>query len=118
MVIGMVSFDTVVAVGVAGAGVETLSGQTFFISPGMAITDIFQTPGAVLANDADWTLYIDGLPTRFNWTAEELDPVAFAASGGRLPTSINIRPGALVQLMWAGQVAAQINRVKILYQHG
>lgn len=115
MVIGMVSFDTDAAA-VAGAGQETLSGQTFFISPGMAVTDIFQTPGAVLANDADWTLYVDGLPTRFNWTAEELDPAAFAAAGGRLPTPITIRPGALVQLMWAGQGVAQANRVKLLYQ--
>lgn len=115
MVIGMVSFETDAAA-VAGVGAETLSEQGFFISPGMAITDIFQTPGAVLANDADWTLWVDGIATRFNWTAEELDPAAFAAAGGRLPTPITIRPGALVQLMWAGQGAAQANVVKLLYQ--
>jgi len=113
----MVSFDTDGAA-VAGAGAEVLSGQTFFISPGMAITDIFQTPGAALANDADWTLYVDGLPTRFMWTAEELDPAAFAAAQGRLPTPITIRPGALVQLMWADQGAPQANRVKLVYQTG
>ena len=115
MVIGMVSFATDAAA-VAGMGAETLSGETFFISPGMAITDIFQTPGAVLANDADWTLVIDGIATRFNWTAEELDPAAFAAAQGRLPTPITIRPGALVQLAWAGQGAAQANLVKVIYQ--
>ncbi|GAI44129.1 unnamed protein product, partial [marine sediment metagenome] len=43
-VIGMVSFQTDAAAA-AGMGTELLSGQTFFISPGMAITDIFQTPG-------------------------------------------------------------------------
>ena len=115
MVIGMVAFNTDAAA-VAGMGAEALSGETFFISPGMHITDIFQTPGAVLANDADWTLVIDGIATRFQWTAEELDPVAFAAAGGRLPTPISIRPGALVQLAWAGQGAAQVNQVKMLYQ--
>jgi len=115
MAIGMVSFVTDAAA-VAGVGAETLSGETFFISPGMAITDIFQSPGAVLANDGDWTLQIDGLPTRFTWTAEELDPAAFAAAQGRLPTPITIRPGALVQMLWAGQGAAQLNTVKIVYQ--
>lgn len=117
MAIGMVSFATDAAA-VAGIGAETLSGETFFISPqgGMAITDVFQTPGAVLANDGDWTLMIDGVATRFNWTAEELDPAAFAAAGGRLPTPITIRPGALVQMAWAGQGAAQANILKLMYQ--
>jgi len=117
MVIGMVSFETDAAA-VAGMGAETLSGETFFISPGMHITDIFQTPGAAILNDADWTLYVDGLPTRFAWTAEELDPAAFAAAGGRLPSPISIRPGALVQLAWADQAVAQANIVKLLYQTG
>jgi len=93
-----------------------LSTETFFVSPGMSLVDIFQTPGAVLANDADWQLYIDGLPTRYLWTAEELDPTAFASAKGRLPTPINISPGRLVQMLWAGQVAAQANRVKLLYE--
>jgi len=111
----MVSFDTDAAA-VAGVGIETLSGETFFISPGMAIVDIFQTPGAVLANDGDWQLFVDGIGTRYLWTAEELDPVAFASAKGRLPTPITIRPGRLVQFQWAGQGAAQANRLKILYE--
>lgn len=111
----MVTFDTDAAA-TTGRGIETLSTETFFISPGMHIVDIFQTPGAVLANDADWQLYIDGLPTRYVWTAEELDPVAMASAKGRLPTPISISPGRLVQMVWLGQVAAQANRVKLLYE--
>jgi len=111
----MVTFDTDAAA-VAGRGAESLSLETFFISPGMAITDIFQTPGAVLANDADWQLYIDGLPTRYQWTAEELDPVAMAGGKGRLSTPIMISPGRLVQMVWSGQGAAQANRVKLNYE--
>ncbi|GAI34023.1 unnamed protein product [marine sediment metagenome] len=113
--VDMVTFDTDAAA-VAGRGAETLSLETFFISPGMAILDLFQTPGAVLANDADWQMYIDGLPTRYQWTAEELDPVAMAGGRGRLPSSINISPGRLVQFRWAGQAAAQANRLKVLYE--
>jgi len=111
----MVTFDTD-AVAVTGRGIETLSLETFFISKGMAIVDIFQTPGALLANDADWQLYIDGLPTRLQWTAEELDPTAMASAKGRLPTPITIAPGRLVQMVWSGQGAAQANRVKVLYE--
>lgn len=111
----MVTFDTDAAA-VAGVGIETLSTETFFISPGMAIVDIFQTPGAALANDADWQLYVDGLPTRYTWTAEELDPVAMASSKGRLPSPIRISPGRLVQMRWAAQGAAQANRVKLMYE--
>jgi len=111
----MVTFDTDAAA-VDGVGIETLSEETFFISPGMAIVDLFQTPGAVLANDADWQLFIDGIGTRYTWTAEELDPVAMASSKGRLPTSINISPGRLVQLRWMDQGAAQANRLKVMYE--
>lgn len=111
----MVTFDTDAAAA-EGRGQETLSEETFFLSPGMAVMDIFQTPGAVLNNDADWQLYIDGLPTRFQWTAEELDPVAMAGGKGRLPTTINISPGRLVQFRWSGQAAAQANRLKVLYE--
>ena len=114
----MVTFDTDAAA-VAGTGIETASGETFFYSPlpkGMAIVDIYQTPGASLDNDADWTLFVDGMPTRYTWSAEELDPAAFAAAKGRLPSPITIRPGAQIQMRWAGQVAAQANQVKLLYE--
>lgn len=111
----MVTFDTDAAA-VTGRGIETLSTETFFLSPGMAIVDLFQTPGAVLANDADWQLFIDGIATRYQWTAEELDPAAMAAAKGRLPSSVNISPGRLVQFVWSGQGAAQANRLKIMYE--
>lgn len=111
----MLTFDTDAAA-TAGTGVETLSEETFFLSPGMAIVDLFQTPGAVLANDADWQLFIDGIGTRYTWTAEELDPVAMASAKGRLPSSINISPGRMVQFRWTGQGAAQANRLKLMYE--
>ena len=113
----MVTFDTD-AVADAGTGIETLSGETFMLVPGngIGITDVFQTPGAVLNNDADWQLYIDGMPTRYLWTAEELDPVAFGSAKGRLPTPIMVTPGRMLQMRWSGQAAAQANRVKVLYE--
>lgn len=115
MAIGMVSFQTDAAA-VAGIGAEILSNETFFISPGMAITDIIQTPGVAALNDADWTLMIDGIATRFAWTAEELDPAAYAAAKGRLPSPITISPGRLVQMAWAGQAVAQANICKLIYE--
>jgi len=113
----MVTFDTDAAAA-AGVGIETLSGETFMLVPGkgIGIVDVFQTPGAVLANDADWTLYIDGVATRYTWTAEELDPAAFAAAKGRLPSPIMVTPGRMLQMRWAGQAAAQANRVKVLFE--
>lgn len=114
----MVTFDTDAAA-TSGTGTETLSGETFFIVPGpkgIAVIDVFQTPGAVLANDADWQLYIDGLPTRYQWTAEELDPTAFGSAKGRLPSPIMVTPSRMLQMRWSGQGAAQANRVKILYE--
>ena len=113
----MVTFDTD-ATATSGKGVETLSEETFMLiaGKGIGITDVFQTPGAALANDADWQLYIDGMPTRYLWTAEELDPTAFGSAKGRLPTPIMVTPGRMLQMRWSGQVAAQANRLKILYE--
>jgi len=100
----------------SGTGSEELSGETFFISPGMHITDLFQTSCGTLANDADWQLYIDGIATRWTWTAEELDP----ASVGRpkLPKSIGISPGRLVQFKWSGQAVAASNKLKVQFLKG
>lgn len=101
------------AAATAGRGIETLSLLTFFTSPGMVITDIFQTTGVAVANDADWTLYVDGIATPYTWSHVELNP----ANVGRfqLKTGIRIRPGAKVQFVWA-QVAAQANTLKVLYE--
>jgi len=80
----------------------------------MALMDVFQTSCGTAANDADWTLYIDGIQTPYAWTAEELNP----ASVGRmkLPSPITISPGRKVQFKWAGQGTAAVNTLKILYE--
>ena len=101
------------AAAVAGRGIETLSLLTFFTSPGMVIVDLFQTTGVAAANDADWTLYIDGIATSYTWSRVELNP----ANVGRfqLKSGISIRPGAKVQFVWA-QVVAQANTLKCMYE--
>lgn len=103
-------------VAVAGFGVDPLSGvaqKTF--GRRIRILAIKQAPGAVLANDADWTLWAGYASTGMAWVAEELDP---AADGGvKLgPSGITIGAGKPVQMAWAGQVAAQVNVVTLYYE--
>jgi hypothetical protein len=116
--VNMLSVQTDAAA-TSGTGADLLSGLTFFkFGHGIMIVDIYQTAGAVLANDADWTLYVNGKQTDWSWTAEELDP----ASSGRpvlrdMPTKgISIAPGRTIQLLWSGQGAAQANILRVLYE--
>lgn len=95
----------------SGTGTEELTALTFITSPGMVIQDMFQTSCGTVANDADWTLYIDGSQTRYKWSAEELNP----ASVGRPKVSFSIGPNKTVQFKWSGQSAAAANTLKILY---
>jgi hypothetical protein len=101
----------------SGTGTEELTGETFFYSPGMAIRDIFQTSSGTKANDADWALYVDGVQTRYGWTAEELNPANVGRSKILEISPIRIRPGALVQLKWSGQATAAANKLRILYDN-
>jgi len=82
---------------------------------GIRILAIKQAPGAVLANDADWALWVNYAATGMLWVAEALDP---AADGGvKLgPTGITIQPGAIIQMAWQGQGAAQANVVTLYYE--
>ena len=49
------------------------------------------------------------------WVAEALDPVN--DGGVKLgPSGITIRPGAIIQMAWLGQAAAQLNVVTVYYE--
>jgi len=100
----------------SGTATEDLSGQQFIFSPpsGMMILDLFQTSSGTAANDADWQLVIDGIDTRYKWTAEELNPAN--VSRVKLPTPIKIRPNVMVQFKWSGQSSAASNILKVLYE--
>lgn len=110
----MASFLTDAAA-TSGIGVEELTELTFIQEErGIAITDITAVAGAVRANDADWQLYVDGMATRFKWSAEEIDPASVGRN--RLLTPIRIHPRAKIQFMWSGQGAAQANTLRIQYE--
>lgn len=101
---------------VAGFGAELNTGVAQVRLPtGIKILAIKQAPGAVLANDADWQLWVDYAATGLIWVAEALDP---AADGGvKLgPSGITIRPGAAIQMAWLNQGAAQVNVVTLYYE--
>lgn len=108
------SFQTDAAA-VAGTGAELNSGALQVTFPrGIRILALKQAAGAVLANDADWTLWVDYASTGMTWVAEALDPVN--DGGVKLgPSGITIRPGAVIMFMWAGQGAAQANVLTVYY---
>lgn len=104
------------AAAVAGTGAELNSGVLQVQFPRkIRILAIKQPAGALLANDADWQLWVNYAFTGQAWLAEELDPVN--DGGVKLgPTGITIGAGAIIQLFWLGQVAAQANAVTIYYE--
>ena len=111
----VVSFTTDAAA-VAGAGAELNSGVLQVQFPrAIRILAIKQAAGAVLANDSDWQLWVDYAFTGQAWVAEALNPVN--DGGVKLgPTGISIRAGAVIQMFWLGQVAAQANVVTLYYE--
>lgn len=111
----VVSFATDAAA-VAGTGAELNSGVLQVQYPrGIRILALKQAAGAVLANDADWQLWVDYAFTGQAWVAEALDP---AADGGvKLgPSGITIRAGGIIQMFWIAQGAAQANVVTLYYE--
>ena len=99
----------------SGTGTEELTGLTFIQEErGIGITDITQVTCGTLANDADWQLFIDGMATRFKWSAEELDPASVGRN--RLLSMIKIHPRAKIQFKWSGQGAAAANNLRIQYE--
>jgi len=99
----------------AGTGTEELTGLSFIQEErGVAITDITQVTCGTLANDADWQLFVDGMATRYKWSAEELDPATIGRN--RLLSPIKVHPRAKIQFKWSGQTAAAANNLRIQYE--
>lgn len=111
----MVTFQTD-ASATSGTGTEELTGLEFIQEErGVAITDITQVSCGTVANDADWQMYIDGMATRYKWSAEELDPTNVGRN--RLLSPIRIHPRAKIQFKWSGQAAAAANNLRIQYEN-
>ena len=104
------------AAAVAGTGAELNSGVLQVQFPrGIRILALKQAAGAVLANDANWALWIDYAATGMIWVNEVLNPVN--DGGVKLgPSGITVRPGAIIQFFWAGQGAAQANALQVYYE--
>jgi len=99
----------------SGTATEELTSLTFMQEErGIAITDITQVSCGTVANDADWQLYIDGMATRYKWSAEELDPTNVGRN--RLITPIRVHPRAKIQFKWSGQATAGPNNLRIQYE--
>lgn len=111
----VVSFITDAAA-VAGFGAELNTGVLQVQFPrGIRILAIKQPAGAVLANDADWQLWVDYAATGQIWSAESLDPIN--DGGVKLgPSGITVRPSAIIQFAWLGQGAPQANQVTLFYE--
>lgn len=110
----MVTFQTDGA-NTSGIGTEELTSLTFIQEEkGIAITDLTQVSTGTVANDADWQLFVDGVATRYKWTAEEIDPTTVGRN--RLLSPITIHPRAKVQMKWSGQAAAASNNLRIQYE--
>lgn len=109
------SFQTDAAA-VAGMGADVNSALLFVSFPyRIRIIALKQPAGAVLANDADWGLWVDFKDTGFLWMAESLDPVN--DGGVKLgPSGITISANKVIQFPWQGQGAAQANIVEVYYE--
>jgi len=103
------------ATATSGTGTEELTGLSFLQEEGAVfITDISQVSCGTVANDADWQMYIDGMATRYKWSAEELDPTKVGRN--RLLSPIKIHPRAKIQFKWSGQTVAAANNLRIQYE--
>lgn len=101
---------------VAGFGAELNSAVLQVQFPrGIRILRVSQPLGAVLANDADWQLWVGYAATGMIWQNELLDPIN--DGGVKLgPTGITVQPSAIIQMAWLNQAAAQVNQVTIFYE--
>jgi len=108
------SFQTDAAA-VAGMGADINSALVFVSFPyPIRILALKQPAGAVLANDANWGIWVDYRDTGFMWLNESLDPVN--DGGVKLgPKGITIGANKVIQFPWAGQGAAQANVLEVYY---
>lgn len=103
------------AAAVAGMGAELASGVAQVQLPrAIRILAIKQPAGALLANDATWTLWVNYASTGQVFAPEALDPIN--DGGVKLgPTGITVAAGGVIMMAWA-QAAAQANTVTIYYE--
>jgi len=107
-------FDTD-GVAVAGTGTETNSGETSIHLPqGARIMALKQAVGAVPAQDADWTLWVDYRDTGQVFLHNSL--LVTNDGGVKLgPTGLRIHPGAIISWHWV-QTVAQANHLEMYYE--
>lgn len=102
-------------VAVVGVGVEQNSAQQIVRLPyPIRILKIVQ-PLVVVANDADWQLWVNYKYTGQFFPAEIINPIN--DGGAKLgPKGITIRPMAAIQMNWLGQAVAQVNVCSVYYE--
>ena len=100
---------------VAGMGAEIASGAVQVQFPrAIRILALKQPTGLALANDADWTLWVNYASTGQVFAAEALDPIN--DGGVKLgPTGITIAAGGVIMMAWL-QAVAQVNTVTLYYE--
>ncbi|GAI52438.1 unnamed protein product, partial [marine sediment metagenome] len=98
-----------------GFGAEVNSGVLGISLPfGIRILAIKQPTGVALANDADWTLWVNYASTGMTFIHEHTDPIN--DGGVKLgPSGITVQPRAFIQMAWV-QAAFQANVVSIYYE--
>lgn len=101
---------------VAGVGLEVNStAAQIYLPYRIRILALKQPAGAVLANDANWNLWVNNADTGYIWLNESLDPVN--DGGVKLgPSGITIGANRAIQFNWAGQGAAQVNVLEVYYE--
>jgi hypothetical protein len=104
------------AAAVAGAGAELNSGVQQVTFPyRIRILALKQPVGVVLADDADWQLWVNLAATGQIWNNESLDPIN--DGGVKLgPSGITIEKGSIIQFFWLNQAAAQLNQLSVYYE--
>lgn len=102
-------------VAVAGIAIEQNSGQAVVRFPfAIRILKIAQ-PLVVVANDADWQLWVNYKYTGQFFPAEIINPIN--DGGAKLgPKGITIQKMAAIQMNWLGQAVAQVNVVQVTYE--
>ena len=103
-------------VAVAGMGAELNTGVLQVQFPyGIRILALKQPVGAVLANDADWQIWVNYAATGQIFNNESLNPIN--DGGVKLgPSGITVQPSAIIQLAWLNQAAAQVNQLTVYYE--
>jgi len=102
-----------------GTGAEQQSGQGQILvgslaRRGIRILQLKQPAGAVLANDADWNLWVNFKDTGMLFPAESLDPTN--DGGVKLGRGLRISPASTIMWLWQGQGAAQANILQMYYE--